>query len=357
MARHSSATPTPTGTPGSISSADDEQHADGAALTTSDATASHADELSLEDLYPEGGLETGDDQDDPDDGDEEDEEAELDAAELAELAGDVDADAEAGREAVYSGLTKAERDELDALAERIARQASDKELIAELRSNGFEGRKYEVFADDLARYALSVLGGWLRTGHIFTLARRADPYEEELFEFADSKDARTELAVMTIATAMPAFRERALVDSGWDPEKGASLTTYFMGAVVFAFPNQLRDRRRLTNRWQRQDRQHTGELVNLDRGAITDTADLAVGNARVIDHLNSLKPRERNIVAATLDGYSQEEMIEMFGEESVRAIEGVLYRWRTREQRTLHHDPTDAIDNGPRHTRPGRGNR
>ena len=215
-----------------------------------------------------------------------------------------------------------------------------------------------MFADDLARYALSVLGGWLRTGHIFTLARRADPYETELFEFADSKDARTELAVMTIANAMPAFRERALVDGGWDPEKGASLTTYFMGAVVFAFPNQLRARRRLNERWAWQNGRHTGELINLDRAAITDTADLAVGKARVIDHLNNLKPRERRIVATTLDGYSQEEMTELFGEESVRAIEGVLYRWRTREQRTLHDDDThDDINNGPRYTRPGRDDR
>jgi hypothetical protein len=301
-----------------------DEHADGAALTTP-----QLEHLSLEDLFPEGDL-----KDAPGD---EDEVEELESAELRSLATDLEADADAAHEAGYSGLTKAEREELDALSEHIARRAADQELIAELRRNGFQGREYDVFADDLARYALSVLGGWLRTGHIFTLTRRTAPYETELLEFADSKDARTELAVMTIATAMPAFRQRALIEGGWDPEKGANLTTYFMGAVVFAFPNQLRTRRRTTERWRWQNSRYTGELVNLDRGAITDTADLAVGNAHVTDHLKRLDPRTRHLVAANLDGYSQEEMTEMFGEDSVRAIEGVLYRWRMREQRRVHH--------------------
>lgn len=296
-----------------------DEHADGAALTTS-----HPEELSLEDLFRE------------DDDLDEEEDEELESAELTSLATDLEAGADAAHEAGYSGLTKAEREELDALSERIARRAADQELIAELRRTGFQGGEYDMFADDLARYALSVLGGWLRTGHIFALARRTAPYERELLEFSDSKDARTELAVMTIATAMPAFRERALVEGGWDPDKGANLTTYFMGAVVFAFPNQLRARRRMEDRWDWQNRRHTGELVNLDRGAVTDTADLAVGNTYVTDHLGRLDPRTRHLVAGALDGYTQKEMTEMFGEESVRAIEGVLRRWRTREQRRVH---------------------
>jgi hypothetical protein len=305
-------------------------HADGAALTTPQPEA-----LSLEDLFREDDLD-------------EEEAEELESSELTSLATDLEAGADAAQEAGYSGLTKAEREELDALSERIARRAADQELIAELRGNGFQGREYDLFADDLARYALSVLGGWLRTGHIFALARRTAPYERELLEFSDSKDARTELAVMTIATAMPAFRQRALVEGGWDPDKGANLTTYFMGAVVFAFPNQLRARRRMEDRWDWQNRRHTGELVNLDRGAVTDTADLAVGNAHVTDHLGRLDPRTRHLVGAALDGYTQEEMTEMFGEDSVRAIEGVLYRWRTREQRRVHDtgDNTSASPEG-----------
>jgi hypothetical protein len=44
----------------------------------------------------------------------------------------------------------------------------------------------------------------------------------------------------------------------------------------------------------------------------------------------------RAIVALTVDGYSQEEIVEPLGEASVRAVQGVLYRWRTKErQRAL----------------------
>lgn len=268
--------------------------------------------------------------------------------------GDVDEDAEqdlqvephvlesdAAHEAAYAGLTRRERDKLDDLAERIARRAADTELIAELGRTGFSGPGYEAFADDLARYALSVLGGWLRTGHVFSLTRALAPSEHELLDFADNKDARTEIAVMTIATALPKFRQKALVEGGWDPEKGASLTTYFMRACVFAFPNQLRAQRRLRNKWHNQDDATRGELVDLDRGAVNDTADLAVGNSRVVDHLRGLDDRTRPIVAAALDGYSQSEMLELFGEESERAVEGVLYRWRRREQARLHDQATD----------------
>jgi hypothetical protein len=34
-----------------------------------------------------------------------------------------------------------------------------------------------------------------------------------------------------------------------------------------------------------------------------------------------------------MDGYRQEEITEMLGETSVRAVEGVLYRWRRKQSR------------------------
>lgn len=235
------------------------------------------------------------------------------------------------REAGYQGLSDQERDELD----RIARRAADQELIAELAHAGFAGAAYDAFADDLARYAISVLGGWLRTGYIFSLSRALAPSEHESLEFADSKEARLEVVAMTIAVALPKFRVKALVEGGWDPEKGASLTTYFMGACVFAFPNQLRNQRRERRRWFKQDQASNGELVDLDEAAVTDPADIAVGKIHVLDHLRELDPRTARLVAAKLDDYTQAEMQEMFSEDSLRAVEGQLYRWRTREQKRL----------------------
>ena len=62
---------------------------------------------------------------------------------------------------------------------------------------------------------------------------------------------------------------------------------------------------------------------------VTDPAVIAVGNIHVRDHLNGIDRRSGAIVALKLDGYSQEETVELLAERSVRAVEGVLYRWRT----------------------------
>jgi DNA-directed RNA polymerase specialized sigma24 family protein len=54
---------------------------------------------------------------------------------------------------------------------------------------------------------------------------------------------------------------------------------------------------------------------------------------RVREDLGRMDPRTRAIVALRMDGYRQEEIAEMLGETSVRAVEGVLYRWRVRQVR------------------------
>jgi DNA-directed RNA polymerase specialized sigma24 family protein len=64
-----------------------------------------------------------------------------------------------------------------------------------------------------------------------------------------------------------------------------------------------------------------------------DPADLVAGTMRVQEDLARMDPRTRAIVALRMDGYRQEEIAEMLGETSVRAVEGVLYRWRVRQVR------------------------
>ena len=53
------------------------------------------------------------------------------------------------------------------------------------------------------------------------------------------------------------------------------------------------------------------------------------GQIQVRDHLNGIDRGAAAIVALKLDGYSQEETVELLAERSVRAVEGVLHRWRT----------------------------
>jgi DNA-directed RNA polymerase specialized sigma24 family protein len=239
---------------------------------------------------------------------------------------------------ILNGVTRNLAGKTQEQQELLERRAADKELRDELASAEFTGPKYQMFQEELARYGMSVLSSWMYTGYIFqfTAARgfRLYPTEVELEDLHRQQEIRDELAGMTVAMALPRFRDRALAGGGWRPEGGASLATYFMGACVYVFPNEFRKRRVQQEKWRRQDSRDSavdedpGEMVN-------DPGVIVVGARRVCEDLARASSREAAIVALTIDGYSQEEIVEALGETSTRAVEGALYRWRTKEQRRL----------------------
>jgi len=226
--------------------------------------------------------------------------------------------------------------------ERLERRLADRQLVEQLRQGNFSGQQYDYFANDLCRYGLSVMRGWLRTGHIFSLLRErgidVQASVEELEELALDREVREEIITMTVPVALDKFHEQALVQGGWDPAKGASITTYFMGACVLTFANIYRSHRRQRGRWKRQD-DSEAVIYDLQR-RFDDTEAGVVGAAVLRERLATYSDRERRIIAATLIGHSQEEIVEMYAETSVRAVEGVLHRWRTREQSATPQDPT-----------------
>lgn len=120
-------------------------------------------------------------------------------------------------------------------AERIARLEADKELVLRLALHGYLGREWDTFATVLAQYGVQVLRAWLRTGKIFSLCRHKLPSTR----FKDDDDIN-EVAYDTVAAAIKAFRDDVLIPMKWDPTKGASLKTYFIGMCRFQFPNAYR---------------------------------------------------------------------------------------------------------------------
>jgi DNA-directed RNA polymerase specialized sigma24 family protein len=228
--------------------------------------------------------------------------------------------------------------EAQKLGERLARRAADKELLTELAQGHFAGPRYQRFQDELARYGMSVLRGWMYTGYIFQLTAgrgfALNPTDRELEELHRDSDAREDLAIMTVAVALPQFRERALIGGGWRYEGGASLATYFMGSCLYVFPNEFRKRRVQKVKWERQDRSDP-DLIAPRTDHLADPSIAALGDMYVSDVLGRADARTAAIVALTIDGYTQEEIAEMLGETSIRAIEGVLYRWRNREQQRI----------------------
>ncbi|MEW1583459.1 hypothetical protein ACFCXC_35530 [Streptomyces microflavus] len=226
----------------------------------------------------------------------------------------------------------------------IDRRLADGHIVTMLRQDGFEGPRYDRFVEELVRYGISVLRGWMHSGYIFKLvAQRGfglSPHELDLEDLATDSDLREELASMTVARALPRFRQQALVDSGWNTEGGASITTYFMGACVYDFPNEFRRHRAAEARHHRALRREK-ELYQ-PRVSTVSLAQEIVGNIGVLDELQEIDdPRVQAVVALTLDGYSQEEIRELVDITTIRAVEGLLYRWRTKAKRKRKGDRDD----------------
>jgi DNA-directed RNA polymerase specialized sigma24 family protein len=221
------------------------------------------------------------------------------------------------------------------LDEGLRRRAADQELRDELARHDFAGPQYRRFQEELARYGTAVLRAWMHSGYVFKLTASRGfslfPTDAELEELHQDSDARDDLANMTVAVALPQFRDRALAGGGWRAEGGAALPTYFMGACLYVFPNEFRKRRVQDEKSRRQDRLDPAVALTEKERRIDPAAE-ATGNIYVADRIRSADPRAQAVVALTVDGWSQEEIAELLGKRSVRAVEGTLYRWRTKRK-------------------------
>ncbi|MFD8085354.1 hypothetical protein ACFV4F_27060 [Kitasatospora sp. NPDC059722] len=228
------------------------------------------------------------------------------------------------------------------LQESIDRRMADQRIVQLLAGDGFAGRRYDRFVEELVRYGIAVLKAWMHSGYIFKLVAARGyglkAHERELEQLHLDNDLREELATMTIACALPRFREQAFVEGGWRFEGGASITTYFMGACAYDFPNEFRRWRASEGRQSRALRRQ--EAVTQEPVRALSVADEVLGNLRVVADLEDIDdPRTRAAVAMVIDGYSQEEIREVLGAATVRVVEGLLYRWRWRAKAKQSKEP------------------
>lgn len=232
------------------------------------------------------------------------------------------------------------------LRESLDRGMTDQQLVEEMAATKFTGSQYERFANELSRYGIEVLKAWMRSGEIFVRTAAAhghglNPTGFELEDLHRDADARDQLATMTVATALPRFREQALVNGGWRFDGGASLKTYFMGACLGVFANEFRKRRGAQRRRARDRPWSDEEITNFrDNTTVTDPAVIAVRTMTVRERLQGRDPQTQAIVLYDSYGYTHKEIsdliTERFGEKSVRAIEGVLHRWRQQNSSRGH---------------------
>jgi DNA-directed RNA polymerase specialized sigma24 family protein len=153
-------------------------------------------------------------------------------------------------------------------AEQVDRLAGDRELVDTLRQSDFAGKHYRLFANELAKYGLAVIRGWIVRDLILgKVAERGfgrlapPPIKQSLLEDADG------LADETVTRALHAFREKVLLPGVWDPRKGASLRTFFIGQCLMQFSNVYRS-------WLADQLKHFAEysgFADLEKGPALPT--------------------------------------------------------------------------------------
>jgi hypothetical protein len=115
-----------------------------------------------------------------------------------------------------------------------------RELYLAAQRAEFTGPAQQALENELWRYSLPVMLSMLRTGTIVEHCARydrkvkiADAAREILHASQEERDA---LAVDTIAATLSFFTSKVLERRGWDPH-GASIQSYFVGALALCFPH------------------------------------------------------------------------------------------------------------------------
>lgn len=87
---------------------------------------------------------------------------------------------------------------------------------------------------------MDVLRAWMRRGTIYDkCARQSHPIERAPAGALDEDEIES-MAGMVVAIALRHFRDDVLSKDVWDPDKGASLTTFFVGQCLMRFPEVWR---------------------------------------------------------------------------------------------------------------------
>jgi hypothetical protein len=235
------------------------------------------------------------------------------------------------RDEIYEGLRSYDADDVLLLERELAYHLGDRDLKSHVARRG---SSYTTFANEMGRFALAVLKGWLATGFIFRISaqRGVDLNADEslLDKLADDHDLRTDLATATVAVALPRFRGQALRK---EVEDATNTSGHFLGTCLVAFPGELERHRVQQSVWRLAD--FADSLYGQDRLYMTDPATTIVENDHVVYELSRCSLRERQVATAVMYGFPEAEITRMFGLPSTRTAERVLYGWRTKERNRI----------------------
>jgi DNA-binding CsgD family transcriptional regulator len=222
-----------------------------------------------------------------------------------------------GQAPVPHGLLQLHRDLKDFEPDQAARLQGDQDELLEASLAGHQGRTWERLRRRLADYAYKVLTKWIRVGIVGAKCAGIQVRCRPVRSDARTEEAAAEIAAEVVAVALLDFQDRVLRAGRWDPTRGATLTTFFVGCCLQHFPNVYRHWERERIRWRRGDETQ----CVLSEEALRVRFDLGVEHRAYLEpRLARLSEGEARLVGLWLRGYTHPEIGEALG-KSTKAVE------------------------------------
>jgi hypothetical protein len=252
--------------------------------------------------------------------------------------------------------------DVEAALQSLRQRQLDRSLLDDLAQDGWQGPGYEVFQADLVAYGLPILMDWIYTGKIFALCGgkgRPVPRSDRAGELLQSDRAeRLGLTHEVLVLALRLFHERTLVPKAWTIEGGASVHTFFMGAVILAFPGPYRRWFTDQQRWSPRPLLELSEALGngesmrwRDDTPGADPEAVAIRKRVIAGHLARITdPLTRKAAAMVADGMTRAEVGEALG-LSEDAVNMRLLRLRDKLRRTQSAAQTTAPQGKERPTK------
>ncbi|MDQ1684133.1 MAG: hypothetical protein QOC82_870 [Frankiaceae bacterium] len=215
--------------------------------------------------------------------------------------------------------------------EALDRRLGDAEMLFRLQLSGYADEEWLPVASEFARYGYNVLTGWMYTGEIFEEVREATGRSLQRPDVAFVEADVVTLVSDTVVAALAAFLQRVLKKNKWDPTRGASLKTFFIGQCKFQFPNALRS-------WERARQRDRNILLFEDPGQVSRLfGTTAPADGALLRHEESLELLERlstdkaRLAAAMYAvGYSHAEIAANLGLRNDKSVQNMLGHQRRR---------------------------
>ena len=211
-------------------------------------------------------------------------------------------------------------------AASVAQWHADVELHRQLADENFEGPRWDRLVEVLVEFAFPALTTWIVSGEIrHYVARNARVLLEAPPSPITQEDAE-DLALDTIVDALGRFRDRVLRANRWDPSRGTTLTTWWIGYCLLRLPDVYRRWRTAQRRWSFSLRAAEQlKSVGLEE-ASDDPADQLIMHEELARALASVHSElTQRILQLKAQGYRHREISEKLG-CSVKAIESRLAR-------------------------------